>query len=143
MLSRYERNHTGLTLIQQVSISTHDFYPVGSIFIFDAAHIPYGCSVWPSFWTKGPNWPSGGEIDILESVNKATTNQLTLHTLPGCTQPADVVQLGKTSTADCSQGTNSSVGCTVVETQPNSFGDGFNGAGGGVWAAQFDVSGIL
>ena len=134
-----------------------------AIVVLDLQHMPEGCATWPAFWTlsqRGP-WPTGGEIDIIEGlsplppsschdtssppagVNLQVGNHMTLHTLPGCTQPADVVQLGKTSTADCSQGTNSSVGCTVVETQPNSFGDGFNGAGGGVWAAQFDVSGIL
>ena len=32
-------------------------------------------------------------------------------------------------------------GCTVMETAPNSIGAGFNGAGGGVYATQFDISG--
>ena len=32
-------------------------------------------------------------------------------------------------------------GCTKMETAPNSIGAGFNGAGGGVYAAQFDISG--
>ena len=99
--------------------------------------------VWPSFWTKGPNWPAGGEIDIMELVNLATNNQMTLHTTTGCTQPANVMQLGKTSGTDCSQGTNSSIGCTVIESQPNNAGAAFASAGGGVWAAQFDISGIL
>ena len=83
------------------------------------------------------------EIDILEAVNRATNNQMTLHTSPGCTQPAGVVQSGMTSGSNCSAGTNSSDGCTVIEEQPNSYGAGFNDAGGGVWATQFDVSGIL
>ena len=116
-----------------------------------ALHYVYICTsnrsaahqVWPSFWTKGPDWPSGGEIDILEAVNRATNNQMTLHTSPGCTQPAGVVQSGMTSGSNCSAGTNSSDGCTVIEEQPNSYGAGFNDAGGGVWATQFDVSGIL
>ena len=111
--------------------------------VFDAAHLPFGCSVWPAFWTKGQDWPRGGEIDVLEAVNRASANQMTLHASPGCVQAPDAVQLGKTNGADCSQGVNSSVGCTVLETQANSFGDGFNGVGGGVWATQFDVSGIL
>lgn len=33
-------------------------------------------------------------------------------------------------------------GCVVRETTPNSFGTGFNDAGGGVWATQFDVTGV-
>ena len=79
----------------------------------------------------------------MELVNLAANNQMTLHTTTGCTQPANVMQLGKTSGTDCSQGTNSSIGCTVIESQPNNAGAAFASAGGGVWAAQFDVSGIL
>ncbi|KAM5533509.1 hypothetical protein V8D89_012846 [Ganoderma adspersum] len=126
-----------------VKINTHDFFSVGSVFVLDAVHIPFGCSVWPSFWTKGPNWPAGGEIDIMELVNLATNNQMTLHTTTGCTQPANVMQLGKTSGTDCSQGANSSIGCTVIESQPNNAGAAFASAGGGVWAAEFDVTGIF
>ena len=111
--------------------------------IFDAVHLPFGCSVWPAFWTRAPNWPHGGEIDILEEVNLVTNNQMVLHTDPGCTQADGVTQLGNTRGADCSAGLNSRTGCAVTETQPNSFGDGFNNAGGGVWATQFDESGIL
>ena len=122
---------------------THDYFPIGTVFVFDVAHVPWGCSVWPALWTKGPDWPNGGEIDVLENVNLATNNQMTLHTSPGCTQAQGVQQLGKTSNTDCSLGANSSDGCTVVEQQPNSFGDGFNNAGGGVWATQFDESGIF
>ncbi|KAI0632998.1 concanavalin A-like lectin/glucanase domain-containing protein [Trametes polyzona] len=126
-----------------VKIVTHDFFPVGSVFLFDALHLPFGCSVWPSFWTMGQNWPLGGEIDIFEGVNKMTFDQMTLHAIGGCTQAQGATQLGKTVGADCSAGRNSSQGCTVQETQPNSFGDGFNNNGGGVWAAQFDQSGIF
>ncbi|KAI1790516.1 concanavalin A-like lectin/glucanase domain-containing protein [Ganoderma leucocontextum] len=126
-----------------VKINTHDFFSIGSVFVLDAVHIPFGCSVWPSFWTKGPNWPAGGEIDIMELVNLAADNQMTLHATAGCTQPANVMQLGKTSGTDCSQGVNSSIGCTVIESQPNNAGADFASAGGGVWAAQFDVSGIF
>ncbi|KAI0354274.1 hypothetical protein OH77DRAFT_1426345 [Trametes cingulata] len=126
-----------------VKIVTHDFFPIGSVFLFDALHLPFGCSVWPSFWTMGPNWPHGGEIDIMEGVNKMTNDQMTLHADSGCVQAPNVQQLGTTNGADCSAGANSSIGCTVVETQPNSFGDGFNSHGGGVWAAQFDTSGIF
>jgi hypothetical protein len=49
------------------------------------------------------------------------------------------MQTGIPGYTDCSQPT----GCTVAETEPNSFNEGFGAAGGGVWGAQFDVAGIL
>jgi len=35
-------------------------------------HVPYGCGVWPAFWTHSPEaaWPDGGELDILEYSNE-------------------------------------------------------------------------
>jgi hypothetical protein len=40
---------------------------------------------------------------------------------------------------DCSQ----NAGCTVLENKSNSFGQGLNQNGGGVYAAQFDISGFV
>ncbi|KAI9058710.1 glycoside hydrolase family 16 protein [Trametes sanguinea] len=122
-----------------VRITTQDYFPVGTVLVFDATHLPYGCSVWPSFWTKGENWPIGGEIDIIEAVNLMTYNQMALHTQNGCTQPSSVTQSGTTGNTNCS----TDAGCTVAEKQSNSFGESFASAGGGVWAAQFDSSGIF
>lgn len=31
--------------------------------------------VWPAFWMEGPNWPNGGEIDIIEGVSPAINRQ--------------------------------------------------------------------
>jgi hypothetical protein len=31
-------------------------------------------------WTLGPNWPSSGEIDIIEGVNSQKANSMALHT---------------------------------------------------------------
>ena len=87
---------------------------------------------------KGQNWPIGREIDIIEAVNLVAYNQMALHTQNGCTQPSGVTQSGTTGSTNCTQ----DAGCTVAENQPNSYGDNFANAGGGVWAAQLDVSGI-
>ncbi|KAI0305128.1 hypothetical protein B0F90DRAFT_1701537 [Multifurca ochricompacta] len=122
-----------------VRITSQDSYGVGSLWIIDLTHLPYGCSVWPAVWTKGPTWPDDGEIDIIEGVNLMGANQYALHTLPGCSQPQGVVQTGVSGETDCSQPS----GCVVSEASPNSFNAGFAAAGGGVWAAQFDVAGIF
>ena len=50
---------------EQVRITSKDSYDYGSLWVFDATHLPYGCSVWPAFWTKGPTWPDDGEIGAL------------------------------------------------------------------------------
>ncbi|KAJ3823161.1 glycoside hydrolase family 16 protein [Lentinula raphanica] len=124
-----------------VRITTKDSYAVGSLWIFDLVHVPFGCSVWPAVWTLGgPTWPEGGEIDVLEAINLMPSNQMALHTTSGCfhndTPPN---QLGATLVTDCS----TAAGCTVGELQPNSYGSGFAAMGGGVFAAQFDVAGIF
>ncbi|KAI0264732.1 concanavalin A-like lectin/glucanase domain-containing protein [Gloeopeniophorella convolvens] len=122
-----------------VRITSQDFYDVGSLWIIDLTHLPYGCSVWPAFWSKGPTWPDNGEIDIIEGINLKDANQYALHSLQGCTQPQGVVQTGASGPTDCSQPS----GCVVSETSPNSYNEGFATAGGGVWATQFDVAGIF
>ena len=73
----------------QIRITSQDWYAVGSLWIIDLIHLPYGCSVplcfhhsfhhgkiiidltqvWPAFWSKGPHWPDNGEIDTIEGVN--------------------------------------------------------------------------
>ncbi|KAF9528060.1 glycoside hydrolase family 16 protein [Crepidotus variabilis] len=116
-------------------------YGVGTLILIDAVHIPYGCSVWPSFWTYGieQEWPLAGEIDIIEGINGMENNQVALHALGGCLK-AEVPgqQTGVTIEGDCSK----PQGCLVAETKPNSFGMGFAKAGGGVFALQMEESGI-
>jgi hypothetical protein len=115
---------------------------MGSLIIIDALHIPFGCSVWPSFWTVGieTEWPLSGEIDIIEAINDMNNNQVALHTVQGCAQQVltPPAQTGHTVGTDCSV----PEGCLVTESQPNSYGPGFAAAGGGVYALQMEVSGI-
>lgn len=63
---------------------------------------------------------------------------MALHTLLGCKHSTPLGQLEVDTSLDCS----TSAGCTVQESTPDSSGAGFNDMGGGVWATQFDVSGI-
>ncbi|KAI1798075.1 concanavalin A-like lectin/glucanase domain-containing protein [Ganoderma leucocontextum] len=122
-----------------IRITSKDSYDYGSLWVFDATHMPYGCSVWPAFWTKGPLWPDDGEIDIVEGINMMSSNQMAIHTLDGCTTDKNIVQSGSLGFTNCSAGP----GCTVHENKANSFGEGFANAGGGVWATQFDVAGVF
>lgn len=122
-----------------VRITSQDFYDIGSLWVVDLLHIPFGCSVWPAFWTKGTLWPNDGEIDIIEAINLASNNQYALHTLPGCTLAPGSAQSGHPTATNCSEGS----GCVVVEAAPNSYNEGFAQAGGGVWATQFDTAGIF
>ena len=71
----------------------------------------------------------------------ATNNQMTLHTLPGCTQPKDVIQTGRTNHTDCDSTSQGSTGCNVIDTDPASYGAPFANAGGGVWVTEFTETG--
>ncbi|KAF7323782.1 Rhodanese domain-containing protein [Mycena kentingensis (nom. inval.)] len=124
-----------------VRITTKKSYELGSLWIIDAVHLPYGCSVSgpQSGRHLGPDWPRGGEIDIIEGINLMKDNQMALHTTPGCYHTTPPGQTGNSTIADCSN----PAGCLVTERSPNSYREGFAAAGGGVWATQFDVAGIF
>lgn len=84
-------NTTKLTFGQNrnsVRIVSKQQFTVGSVFIADMLHIPYGvrvppshplsavdlfifrsqCSVWPAWWSSAVDWPQGGEIG--ESIGR-------------------------------------------------------------------------
>lgn len=79
------------------------------------------------------------DTSIIEGINLMENNQVALHTTPGCMHidPPPTNQRGVSRQLNCTI----DAGCTVGETAPNSFGAGFNNAGGGVYATQFDESG--
>ncbi|KAF9787022.1 glycoside hydrolase family 16 protein [Thelephora terrestris] len=119
----------------------------GGLVIMDAVHMPAGCGTWPAFWSNGPNWPAGGEIDIIEGVNDYTNNQATLHTNPGCglaSSDSKTLSISGTlvSGTDCSVTSTSNQGCGVRSNSNSTYGAGFNSIGGGVYAMQWDTSGI-
>lgn len=129
---------------RSVRITSKQTYSSG-LFIFDVVHTPYGCATWPALWLTDPSvWPTHGEIDVAEAVNKATTgNQMTLHTTEGCKmgQHRRRQQTGRAISYDCFNGTNSNEGC-AVEGPATSFGEAFNAAGGGVYAMELRAEGI-
>jgi len=131
---------------KSIRIQSKNVY-TGGLLVLDSVHMPTGCGTWPAFWSNGPNWPAGGEIDIIEGVNDYTSNQATLHTNPGCgLASADSKTLSISGTLiggqDCSVSSTSNQGCGIRAVSNTSYGPGFNNIGGGVYAMQWDTSGI-
>ncbi|KAJ7349959.1 endo-beta-glucanase [Mycena albidolilacea] len=105
--------------------------------VFDMAHMPQGCGTWPAVWeTNEALWPTGGETDILEGVNDQGTNQVTLHTSPGCTVPAARDMTGTALNLDCDTAVAGNAGCGVKLSQATSYGPAFNANGGGWYATE-------
>jgi len=125
-----------------VRISTKDRFTVGSVWIADMLHVPFGCSVWPAFWSQAPKWPTGGEIDTFEGVNMVHNSQTSLHTEPGCAAVNAVQTSTLINSTDCSFKTNSNEGCVVEDPDPNSYGAAFATAGGGMFVTELAESGI-
>ncbi|KAM3080424.1 hypothetical protein ACMFMG_005379 [Clarireedia jacksonii] len=125
-----------------VRISSNKAYNHG-LFIADIAHMPGSiCGVWPAFWLFGPNWPSSGEIDIIEGVNLAGTDAITLHTGPGCVMNIAGSQSGTVLTQSNCNANNGNDGCSASTNKPLAYGTPFNNNGGGVYAMQWESSGI-
>lgn len=114
--------------------------------ILDLAHMPGGqCGSWPAFWMLGPDWPNNGELDIIENVNSATTNIMTLHTDSGCTISSSGTFSGLVTTDNCdvnapNQATNQ--GCSIQSSNTATYGVGFNENGGGIYATEWTSLGI-
>lgn len=112
------------------------------LFVLDIKHMPgSNCGSWPAYWLVDERgWPTWGEIDIIEGVNLQSRNWATLHTRPGCfvnlagSQPGTQLMNG-----DCNFD-RAYQGCSAHTDAP--FGDLFNRGLGGVYATQWESSGI-
>jgi hypothetical protein len=114
----------------------------GLLVIGDIEHMPEGCGTWPAFWMVGPNWPNEGEIDILEGVNEASSNAVTLHTSSGCTVSGAGIQSSSVlQSTDCNSG-NGNTGCSTSTNDTQSIGTGFNDNNGGVYAMEWTSAAI-
>lgn len=81
----------------------------------------------------GPDWPNGGEVDIIEGANEVYTNMVSAHTSANCVLPSMGDFTGTQGASSCA----TDVGCNYVATDRGSYGDDFNGVGGGVYALQW------
>jgi hypothetical protein len=93
-----------------------------------------------SSWLVGPDWPFNGEIDIIEGVNSQASNDMTLHTGPGCSMSNNGGSSGTMTTPNCyvnAPGQSTNAGCQITTTNTQSYGAGFNAMGGGVYATEW------
>jgi hypothetical protein len=93
----------------------------------------------------GPNWPYDGEIDIIEGVNSQASNDMTLHTGPGCSISNNGTFSGSMTTSNCyvnAPGQSQNAGCQITTTNPQSYGADFNANGGGVYATEWTSQSI-
>ncbi|KAK3719112.1 hypothetical protein LTR37_004676 [Vermiconidia calcicola] len=101
--------------------------------------MPWGCGVWPAYWLLGPDWPSHGEIDIIEGVNTARFNAISMHTSDNCTLEGSE-QSAYLQTTNCYHAANGNSGCGSLLTSPappNNYGEDLNNNGGGVYATEW------
>lgn len=96
-------------------------------------------------WTVGPDWPTTGEIDIIEGVNSQDTNAMTLHTGPGCSITNNGMFSGSLETTNCdvnAAGQATNAGCQIDTSNTATYGAGFNAAEGGVYAVEWTSEAI-
>lgn len=128
-----------------IRISSKKTYSHGLV-ILDLAHMPAGaCGTWPAFWMLGADWPNNGEIDIIEGVNGQSSNSMALHTNAGCSITNTGAFSGSLETSNCdvnaaNQANNA--GCSIRSSDSQSYGSGFNAAGGGVFATEWTSQAI-
>ncbi|KAK2463550.1 hypothetical protein APHAL10511_004301 [Amanita phalloides] len=127
-----------------VRIQTKKTYSSG-LFIADFSAMPYGCSVWPAYWSVGNPWPNAGEIDIIEGVNLGPANQYTLHSAADSTctlTTAGTEVLSNVMHDVCASSDKDNRGCGFHDNNSSSYGQVFNNGGGGIFAHRWDSTGI-
>jgi hypothetical protein len=125
-----------------VRVSSKENWQYG-LFVLDLAHMPgSACGTWPAYWFLGATagWPYGGEIDVIEGVNSQKTNDITLHTGPGCTISS--TGTGTVSNSDCNAFDNGNQGCSAQDPTFGSYGTDFNSIGGGFIAMEWTSGAI-
>lgn len=122
-------------------LESYDQYTT-HVAVFDIAHMPEGCGTWPALWEDGANWPSEGEVDIIEGVNNQGPNLSSFHTGGGgCSMPKSRSMTGTPKgSLDCDVNDTNDTGCSVATNDPSSFGPPFNGIGGGWYAIERNPS---
>ncbi|XDG07103.1 hypothetical protein ABKA04_006718 [Annulohypoxylon sp. FPYF3050] len=126
-----------------VRLTSHDTFSHG-LFVADFHHMPAStCGTWPAFWAfnnqqNGTDWPTGGELEIIEGANTAERNLFSAHTAEGCHAPKNGFA-GEQGLVNCSPSPEN-LGCSYASPRSDttSYGDSFNAEGGGVYALLWD-----
>jgi len=121
-----------------IKIKSQATYNQG-LFVLDTARIPWGCGVWPAFWTTGSSWPNNGEIDIIEQVHNSHHTGHTLHTSSGCDYSNDYTGgfTGSWSNKNCYWKVNGNSGCGIRAAE-GTHGEPWTNGGGGVHVTLWD-----
>ncbi len=101
-----------------------------------------GCGIWPAYWIYGPSWPNHGEVDIIEMIDLASNNQISLHTNASCQFNVSDPEIPYNFTGNWGQNTQVhqcvNDECGIVSDNNQSFGIPFNEAKGGYVAFLWD-----
>lgn len=127
---------------KSIHINSKNSYNAGTLFLADIYSMPHGCATWPAYWTVGPNWPNGGELDVIEGVNEQSQNQVTAHTGNVCTLSKNVDFTGHLVATTCQSSNGGNAGCAYVTPNNNTYGHGFNLNAGGVYAHTWEEDAI-
>ena len=95
-----------------------------------------------SSWLLGPNWPVSGELDVIENVNSASTNEITLHTNQGCSISNSSVSSGTVVQSNCDIVATNNQGCSVHTSDSATFGETFNANQGGIYTTEWTSDAI-
>lgn len=135
-----------------VRLTSKKTFSAGTLLVADVNHIPVGPGLWPAMWLLGTGgeWPSRGEIDILEYVHDTPYNAMTLHTSPGCNIDNTTSSFtGSLLNGNCNDG-NGAMGCPIHAPDTTSAlgqefasaGHAFNAQGGAVYVTEWTSTGI-
>lgn len=122
---------------RSVRVTSQQSFTQG-LFLADIFHTPQAaCGVWPAFWMFDPNWPTSGEIDIIEGVNMQQKATVTLQTGPGCRMSNEGALSSTYLKSDQCGGGGSKGGCGQQTADSQNYGDGFNAVRGGVYVTEW------
>nr|ARD05880.1 beta 1,3 (4)-glucanase [Aphelenchoides besseyi] len=115
------------------------------LFILDLQHMPGGqCGSWPAFWFYDVNdWPTSGEIDVIEGVNTQNYNAMAMHTVDNCSINEQGNFSGSVDSSNCfvnATGQPKDSGCSISTDNTQTYGTGYNKVQGGVYAVQWTSS---